>query len=437
MASRTRLILHEKTGKSADTQQYMTHFTCDFDSIRGLLERALCLFSFKASLTPSPGFPSHPFDSMAEKSFFEGQLTRALGPARQLVELQRPLASIIHEAGFRDQRVDFCVEFPAAIGDKHCRGLIIELDGPEHLNNSQKSLDRKRDSVCRSKGWTSLRVPVNDMDMVIIHPDLRRLHDHPYFKRLKENEERPLQATDEGSRILDLVITPLAVARIHAVLLQLLHAGILKLDTPKWRLCFAEREFPCASLAVQDFTIWIRHIHDLYAPDKLLPQIEVTAFSPRKTREMEAARAEACREPFDAFIDVSVLQRYGVTKDHIPDIPADIAVTVRSSYRPITEYRLKTSTLLKPKAEGEKEENALAFFLRNIFRKGDFREGQLAIVRRTLRNQSSIGLLPTGAGKSLTYQLSALLQNGIVLVVDPIKSLMKDQVDSLLAIGVG
>jgi len=44
---------------------------------------------------------------------------------------------------------------------------------------------------------------------------------------------------------------------------------------------------------------------------------------------------------------------------------------------------------------------------------------------------SVIALLPTGAGKSLTYQLSALLQPGITLVVDPIKALMRDQDQNL------
>jgi ATP-dependent DNA helicase RecQ len=52
-------------------------------------------------------------------------------------------------------------------------------------------------------------------------------------------------------------------------------------------------------------------------------------------------------------------------------------------------------------------------------------------MHNALQCKSVIGLLPTGGGKSLTYQLSALLQPGICLVIDPIRSLMKDQVDGL------
>lgn len=47
-----------------------------------------------------------------------------------------------------------------------------------------------------------------------------------------------------------------------------------------------------------------------------------------------------------------------------------------------------------------------------------------------------IGLLPTGGGKSLTYQLAAMLQPGVTLVVDPLKGLMKDQYDGLINAGI-
>ena len=78
----------------------------------------------------------------------------------------------------------------------------------------------------------------------------------------------------------------------------------------------------------------------------------------------------------------------------------------------------------------------LVYFLQTIFRKKEFRPGQVDILKRTLTRQNVIALLPTGAGKSLTYQLSALLQPGIVLVVDPLKSLMQDQDQNLRDAGI-
>ncbi len=89
---------------------------------------------------------------------------------------------------------------------------------------------------------------------------------------------------------------------------------------------------------------------------------------------------------------------------------------------------------LRPGLTDKELEEELTFFLQNIFRKKSFRDKQAEIIMRALRGESVIALLPTGAGKSITYQLSALLQNGIVIAVDPIKSLMKDQVDNLASL---
>ena len=75
----------------------------------------------------------------------------------------------------------------------------------------------------------------------------------------------------------------------------------------------------------------------------------------------------------------------------------------------------------------------LRYFLQLLFRKQEFKDGQLPILTRALQQKSVIGLLPTGGGKSLTYQLAALLQPGVTLIVDPLISLMKDQYDGLRA----
>ncbi len=74
--------------------------------------------------------------------------------------------------------------------------------------------------------------------------------------------------------------------------------------------------------------------------------------------------------------------------------------------------------------------------LRRHFGHDDFRPGQEAAVSRLLSGRSVLALFPTGAGKSLCYQLPALLLEGLTLVVSPLIALMKDQVESLHARGV-
>ncbi|MEG0896443.1 MAG: DEAD/DEAH box helicase, partial [Ruthenibacterium sp.] len=74
--------------------------------------------------------------------------------------------------------------------------------------------------------------------------------------------------------------------------------------------------------------------------------------------------------------------------------------------------------------------------LKQYFGYETFREGQALLVESILRGQDVIGIMPTGAGKSLCFQVPALLLSGVTLVISPLISLMKDQVTSLCQAGV-
>lgn len=76
-------------------------------------------------------------------------------------------------------------------------------------------------------------------------------------------------------------------------------------------------------------------------------------------------------------------------------------------------------------------DDSLHYFLRSLFRKQDFWPKQREIISKTLELHSVLGVLPTGGGKSLIYQYSALMQPGFCIVIEPIRSLMKDQHEEL------
>ncbi|HVE53052.1 MAG TPA: ATP-dependent DNA helicase RecQ, partial [Ramlibacter sp.] len=74
--------------------------------------------------------------------------------------------------------------------------------------------------------------------------------------------------------------------------------------------------------------------------------------------------------------------------------------------------------------------------LRDTFGLSRLRPGQSAVIERVLSGQSALAVMPTGAGKSLCYQLPALLLEGRTVVISPLISLMKDQCESLRALGI-
>jgi ATP-dependent DNA helicase RecQ len=73
--------------------------------------------------------------------------------------------------------------------------------------------------------------------------------------------------------------------------------------------------------------------------------------------------------------------------------------------------------------------------LERVFGYPEFRPGQRHIIDAVLRGRDCIGVMPTGAGKSITFQIPAKLLPGAVLVLSPLISLMKDQVDALVRLG--
>ena len=78
----------------------------------------------------------------------------------------------------------------------------------------------------------------------------------------------------------------------------------------------------------------------------------------------------------------------------------------------------------------------IAEALRRFFGHADFRAGQRGPVEAVLSGRDAVVVMPTGSGKSICYQLAAMLLPGTTLVVSPLIALMKDQVDALARRGV-
>lgn len=74
--------------------------------------------------------------------------------------------------------------------------------------------------------------------------------------------------------------------------------------------------------------------------------------------------------------------------------------------------------------------------LKKYFGYDEFRPGQREIIQKVMEHEDVLGIMPTGSGKSVCYQLPALMLNGLTIVVSPLISLMKDQVDAANQLGI-
>ena len=231
-----------------------------------------------------------------------------------------------------------------------------------------------------------------------------------------------------------------AVARIQKTFIEAIISERLDTNKQEWKILIIEDNTSVAKISIEDFS---ETYHNLIAMTKdydhmVLPKISVS------TQKDASSEIE-----YDAVIDVSIEQICNAKEVAFSKFKAsnDCYFIVRSSEKVYEDRVLYTTERINYKPFVEKNSQGiyhkieancskLRYFLNLIFRKEDFRPGQLPILNRALQLKSVIGLLPTGGGKSLTYQLAAMLQPAVTLVVDPLKGLMKDQYDGLLNIGI-
>ncbi|KAA6335142.1 ATP-dependent DNA helicase RecQ [termite gut metagenome] len=401
-------------------------------------------------------------ESSFEKDFvFKYLPENALGFLAQLLQSQRKLNTIVRpEIGhlFHSQRVDFSYEFPYLLeakseifsekkSESYNQGLVIEIDGAKfHSNPSQKQLDDFRDKSVKETKWITQRI--SDFATTDFTNWIRRPNS---LKIVSDNHKKVLN--NNWLDIIQLTLSPFAIARVQKIIIELIFSGNLDINAKEWNILAIERDVPCVQLAIEDLKQQFQNLFVLADTENLFPIVNVQVlcteeFLNSKLHDTipELINTYESENEYDVIIDISVLQRNGITKTDIP-FNGKSKVVIRSSHYVNSERKIYTSNLIEYKPITKKLENetyqtfeeaekSLTYFLQNIFRKTNFREGQLPILNRALQGKSVIGLLPTGGGKSLTYQLASLLQPGVTMVIDPIKSLMQDQYDNLIKNGI-
>lgn len=321
---------------------------------------------------------------------------------------------ILPEADFKDilrdsrdldgQQVDFYL--PQA-------NLVIEIDGASHNDSAQQEKDTYRDKSLNKEGIAVARIATKDIqerNEILA----RKMQEIMEIIQSNDNIARYREALSIDSK--DKRIRYDAIMRLEMALLTGFRSGKLSLEKPELKIHVKESDVSDIEelilCAYQDLHQWIFRLSELAKIDFSMPTIK---FAKKPGREV-------------INLDFSMFKRY---------VDTDLSrkekdtIYIRTSYVPQADYyRLATSVPLKYqfKTENTDEENDnLRYIMQSLFGHKSFRDGQLPIIKNALRYEDTIGILPTGTGKSMCYQMAALLQPGISLVVVPLISLMQDQ----------
>lgn len=385
-------------------------------------------------------FPADKFIYELWPKYFEGEFPNF----NSLILPEVKLEDITHayDETLKNQYVDFY--FPQA-------SLIIEIDGIQHYS-SQK--DVHRDNYLKRYGLNVVRIATKDLE----EENASFLKSIEYIRQVIKNrivEDRTRKNYNPNIVGLnDYVSLPgninnnyfiaTSIIRAQLLILELLERKTLEFNQD-WNIEIKERDVSgFLHMAIQDLFIWFAVIFKL---------LKLKFNDPKLNIRILSSNDKFGLNPNTVNIDFSLLSRYTDEFQNFPNVvfvrndyfdyykysDNNDSSNLRSfMYKEIDYFEMSTidpiDYILSLNKNGSAYKS-LKFLLENIFLQNiddvDFREGQFSIIANALMRNDTIGLLPTGSGKSICYQLACILQPSISFVVCPIKSLMYDQKDDL------
>jgi len=364
-----------------------------------------------------------PFDSREEREWYEHWAASVLGPEwMPWITPQAPLDLLLEARGVPSagaRRVDFLVAPP------WMAPFVVEIDGSGH--DIAGDVDAERDTSLREVGIEVFRVPTAELERpgpglaaIAAHCDVDFLVADPSETRLLRNA---------------VEIQRLALGLLEGVLRGFLAGDQWTVDVASWTPLAVECCGPYLDLFSAAARLWGE-----------------PAMAPRRV-VFTGVRAAAYVLGDDGRYTMGVDDGQGSNKTDLrlyleadrgpghslPPVDMKVpAVVVRSAAPPVRIRDLQHDARERATVSASVEEtrDALTFMLQHVFAKEEFREGQVEAILEVLAGGDSVALLPTGAGKSIIYQLAGLCMPGRTLVVDPLVALIEDQVHGLRGHGI-
>ena len=365
-------------------------------------------------------------ESPQERVFYTQWLLKVAPEAVRWTTPQAPLDALTGSTRGTGRRVDFLIQPP------HGDPFVVEIDGPQHDQSAAE--DQQRDAALRKAKVEVVRVPTTEVDA----GDGPRLDQ--VRARLRQDSAPRLSRAER-----QLVGGPVEIHRIMLALTEAIGAGLLVGD--RWRI----RLQGCLAWTVETLPIYLdlmlaldvisncdacpdnvqlqgagRSFSLLRAPSGYLPEDAQSDSRPANSGHPETASTEL----------VIRLEPGRAPGETLPAPTGEPLLIVRNAVLPV---ELAWDRAMAPRGavpDAGWLPQALSCVLRSLFAKKEFRPGQEAALTEIVQGRDCAVLLPTGAGKSLVYQLAGLCLPGHTLVVDPLVSLIEDQIQGLRAYGI-
>ena len=339
---------------------------------------------------------------------------------------QAPLDALSGSVRSTGQRVDFLIQPP------HGDPFVVEIDGPQHDQSAAE--DQQRDAALRRAKLDVVRVPTTEVDS----GNGPRLDE--VCARLRQ-----VGAPRLGRAERQLVGGPVEINRVMLAITEAIDAGLLVGD--RWRI----RLQGCLEWTVETLPVYLDLMLALdvisrcdACPDNIQLQGAGRSFSLRRDlsgyvpedTQSSSRRGDSGHSEASSAELVVRLEPGRAPGETLPAQTGEPLLIVRNAVLPV---ELAWERAMAPRGalpDAERLPHALRRVLRTLFAKEGFRQGQEEALTEIVQGRDCAVLLPTGAGKSLIYQLAGLCLPGHTLVVDPLISLIEDQIQGLRAYGI-
>ncbi|MCC5846384.1 MAG: ATP-dependent DNA helicase RecQ [Verrucomicrobia bacterium] len=410
--------IRDKEEKGSITYQYSPELKKAFSAFRDLLE------PWNGEIQSIQLDPEHPENERRLVSQlleeFGIRLPHTLTPQ---VELENILADQDRRA-FQGQRGDLLFTAP--------NGRSLLLEPGIHEAPAQQHLDSLRDNAFAKVGIPTMRPHNDEIGSLALSNSVKsQLNEIGFLSYL----DPPKLPDDQRLACNYLFLLPSLLVRVQWVLIDLLFLqGYAR--QPTLTIGLVERDLECIELAVMGLYDRIYRLANLYQIDIKLPQLVILAQRNRdyhhpqhrtldvNITDVKNIQQEQCDFVLDVAIKCNALTK--PLEHHTSPV-----ISIRQSYPHNRRFRFAYRARPRPIKITDQTLIILESFLQDFFRKRSFRPGQYEIISHILMQKQTIGLLPTSAGKSVCYQLSALLTPGTTFVIDPVIALMDDQTQTL------